>query len=64
MWTIKLKGLWGETLFKEGEKDPYVETSPAENTITDERYNRPDNTTTDGLYLGKDLKKTQMPLDK
>jgi len=48
MWQIKLKGLWGETLYKDGEKDPYVEVSPAENSITDERYNRPDNTTTEG----------------
>ena len=48
MWEIKLKGMLGETLFKEGEKDPYVEVSPAEDTITDKRYNRPDNTTTEG----------------
>jgi len=48
MWEIKLKGMYGEVVFKDGEKDPYVEISPAENTITDERYNRPDNTTTEG----------------
>jgi len=47
MWEIKLKGLWGGTLFREGEKDPYVEVSPAEETITDERYNRPDDSSTD-----------------
>jgi len=46
MWEIKLKGLWGEILFKEGEKDPYVEVSPAENSITDERYNIEDDTHT------------------
>ena len=48
MWQIKMMGMYGETLFKDGEKDPYVEVSPVEETITDERYNRPDNTTTEG----------------
>jgi len=46
MWEIKLKGMYDETLFKEGEKKPYVEVSPAEDTITDERYNIEDDTHT------------------
>jgi len=48
MWEIKFKEMYGETLFREGEREPYVEVSPAEESITDERYNRPDNTTTEG----------------
>jgi len=55
MWEIKLKGMYGEILFKDGEEEPYIETSPAEDTITDERYNRPDNTTTEGMPKLKDL---------
>ena len=46
MWQIKMMGMYGEVLYQDGEKDPYVEVSPAEGTITDERYNIEDDTHT------------------
>lgn len=45
MWTIKIKGIYGEIIKEDGEGEAYTEQTSKE-TITDERYNIRDDTST------------------
>jgi len=48
MWTIKVKGMYGEIIKEDGEGETYTEQFPAE-TATNEAYGRKyDNTATEG----------------